>query len=351
MNKNNSNSCKIKISLFRNKMYGYLDVFDFYFVFESKRISIIKSRTSFKGGSYKWIDFNCVFKKNFTILFDKKSFNKNQYSEPQILTIKKMIEEFNKSTVFYDEINKMFSLKTNKIVLVDNLLSFINEIISMSSSKKNELKDWNIYYRGLTSCWDLKPSIFFKNKNADLKIIKEKEINFFEKFNLRFKGELKGLNNVECLALMRHHKLPCRIMDVTQNPLVSLFFACLENDDYSLGKVVAIKVHNDDSFTTNDERVKEIKICNTKLMNDSPIHVDVPRNSDARIAAQEGSFIISDDNYEVLKAGSIETIKEIFICNKESIKKELELFCINEANLFPDMDHYSKYLMDLLCKD
>lgn len=221
----------------------------------------------------------------------------------------------------------------------------------MSLSKNNELEDWHIYYRGLVSLYDIKPSIYFKFKDTDLKRIKEKEVDFFEKFNLRFKEELSGLNSIECLALMRHHELPCRIMDVTKNPLVSLYFACLESKTYPFGKVAAIKIHNNDSFTTNDNRIKEIKISNSKLINDSPIHVDVPRNSDDRIAAQEGSFIISDDNYEILKEGSIEIVKEIYICNKDSIKKELELFCINEANLFPDMDHYSKYLISSLSEN
>lgn len=57
-----------------------------------------------------------------------------------------------------------------------------------------------------------------------------------------FKSDFKPL---ELLALLQHYGIPTRLLDVTSNLLVALFFACQENENKSNGELILfIDMHN-----------------------------------------------------------------------------------------------------------
>lgn len=127
---------------------------------------------------------------------------------------------------------------------VNTLSEFVEEICELSSGliqnglDKNEI----LLFRGQSdSTFDLIPSLG-RNRTSvcDISIFNE-ERNLIEMAKLKlpeiFHNDLQPL---ELLALLQHHGVPTRLLDITENALVALYFACCSNDDKD-GEVFAFK--------------------------------------------------------------------------------------------------------------
>lgn len=89
--------------------------------------------------------------------------------------------------------------------------------------------------------YELMPSIGRNKKSSSEITILNEERNIIETAKNRlpdiFKSDLLPL---ELLALLQHYGIPTRLLDVTENALVALYFACCENDKAD-GEVYAFK--------------------------------------------------------------------------------------------------------------
>ena len=292
-------------------------------------------------------------------------------------------------------------LETDNLIEIDSVSSFIKAIKELRESADGTSTE--LYFRGQeVEFWDIEPSIF----RNDMLSIEHKLMQIpLQKIPMEFKG-FDSLFDV--MPKYQHYGMCTRLLALTTNPLVALYFAC--------------KIHGQEKYETEDDPVeqepygvvyytnnyypsqsvdKEVKIVtalasydlskeNTigtvldKLRMDNLINEEtkarwlkkeyvgefikiiqrnymvVPTYTNERLQRQNGVFLLAS-MFSVniganVKDGVItkskNNLRDEFASkyfyikgeNKESILKELDLYNINEATLFPELEHQLNYI-------
>ena len=123
----------------------------------------------------------------------------------------------------------------------------VAEYIQKVCSENNKIRDDVLLFRGQSDKnYELLPSIC-RNRNyiCECTLFNE-ERNLIEMAKYKLPDIFdSNLSPIELLALLQHHGIPTRLLDITENALVALYFACCigENTD---GEVIVFKTNNDD---------------------------------------------------------------------------------------------------------
>ncbi len=137
-----------------------------------------------------------------------------------------------------------FKEKENSTSKVTSVSDFIEKIILLNKEKE---AGGEIFYRGhAATSWKLLPSIFRKPEEEPESRGIKKEHLLFRDMVARLPQSFSSCESaLDYLVQMQHYALPTRLLDVTTNPLVALYFACepipasAENED---GKVFIFSV-------------------------------------------------------------------------------------------------------------
>lgn len=100
------------------------------------------------------------------------------------------------------------------------------------------------YFRGQkNSAYDLIPSICHSMNNSTYLSI---EKDLILEATLKYSNIFCNYNcNLELLTQLQHYGVPTRLMDVTLNPLVALYFACLPSSNEADGEVFVFTLGNE----------------------------------------------------------------------------------------------------------
>lgn len=269
-----------------------------------------------------------------------------------------------------------------------------NHLWHSLNMNNNSLENARYFFRGHNdSSYLLSPGIYRSATRKD-------ENYFFKEMQVRCAMQLSQGNLLDKLVYLQHYECPTRLLDITSNPLVALYFAC-KGAKNKEGIVYSFRIREEDLLYPNSDRAQMLshlcefnandqeqimahailsstskfkKYKSGEFYNDiierlyhaikretpaferemhpfdllRPAFIQVAK-SNPRIVKQDGAFIISglavDDNdcdSKIKKYVSQRLI--IPVDAKARLLEELDLIGICEATLFPEVDKVASYL-------
>lgn len=290
----------------------------------------------------------------------------------------------------------------NTIFNYPTLNDYIQNIVDVldNTNVRNEASEFQFYYRGqYKTSYRLLPSAL---RDASW----DKEDFYYHEIMVRCPNYFQNSTHLEKLVTMQHYDCPTRLLDITSNPLVALYFACKnfgcsKCEGSNEGQVLIFPVRTSDVVYSDSDRAlmlsclprfntrekEQLNLCaqaglstgkfsqvkgGSRYKEDiverffheittempsfkrdiSPIDIlrplfVQPNQSNGRIVKQGGAFIISglSESWMIAEA-KLKAIQHatISVVNQSGILSELEHLGIHEASLFPEVDKVAEYL-------
>ncbi len=288
-------------------------------------------------------------------------------------------------------------------IVIEDLNSYLEHISTMRKAIKDEegqVADLQkFFFRGQANCnWDVVPGIFRENYLSY-------ESELINGAYLRNPSEFRQLNtDFEKLAKLQHYGLPTRLLDVTSNPLVALYFACQPYQEFNevdnsiikpdgavlfsrayskgcndlevsvISHLANMEINGDTTLKTLLEELEDKRIYSIKSAKDcregqykSLIEIlqnnyfVVSNMNNERLVRQSGLFLLigkyniifnnRDVGQSVIqvarssaKADFDKAVFRIPVDKKVEILEELDFYNINEGALFPELEHQMTYV-------
>lgn len=287
---------------------------------------------------------------------------------------------------------------------ITSIKTYIDTIMQLRSDPScEEYPNYQWFFRGQKdSTWSVEPSIFRNDGVA-------KEYELIQSALRQNPFDFRdSKTDFEILTKLQHYGLGTRLLDVTLNPLVALYFACEEQTEYTENRngqytkserdgIVFVKFapwHAPDEMATRiaaaipffkieegysiQSLLNDLIGCRIISGNESEMlrndnfhllteyiqnsYFVLSSHSNERLIRQSGGFVLPTSlvikpcDLKVTETSSVEKAhqhmnglfdSEVLIIpskNKAAIREELDFFNINEATLFPELEHQMMYI-------
>lgn len=130
---------------------------------------------------------------------------------------------------------------------IENISEFISALPEYDKTQ-------NVFFRGHSDAvYELIPGIYRNDANGNPTHLKYED-KMYREIIAKAPLDFVGKNTLESLALMQHYGLPTRILDLTENPLVALYFACSNNQDKD-GEVLIFISNENNTCNYNSDKI------------------------------------------------------------------------------------------------
>jgi len=281
----------------------------------------------------------------------------------------------------YKQEKPAFTKSTNP--KVSKVQGFIGKVLTLE-----QRNGYEVFYRGHSSKkkYKLEPSLSRKDDDGNY-LYRDNEHILYKELLVSNSADFQSdVYTLDSLVRMQHYSLPTRLLDITSNPLIALYFAC-KTSPKADGEVIIFSMKRKDvkyfdsdvaSCIANLARLPKVEKNTIKFDNDSfndqpsvkrllqLIRQEKPffepeiipedlrkvicvkgKQSNARISSQSGAFLLFGLDAVFDEKGTNEiTVSRITITNKEGILQELDLLNINESTVFPYIENSAKYVAE-----
>ena len=228
----------------------------------------------------------------------------------------------------------------------------------------NEMRqEWNgkIWWRGQSSdAYLLVPGVYRINRGVRAE--QNLSLRFRQYAQTRYEKCPPQDDFCSWLFLAQHYGLPTRLLDWSESPLVSLFFAANANSDLN-ASLYALHPREMNKIVNNDPTLVPVTSSpanelfqgafDDRFKLEKTIAI-LSHELDSRMLAQQSAFTLHGNRTDLLKLSELKHVirtLNVPAASKGEIINELTSLGIRRRTLFPDLDNLASDLKELAFSD